>query len=372
MATLAREGGHTFEIRNWATRVTHRVPSKQPLQELAALYVWVRENIRYRNDPHGLEWVQSPKRTLIELAGDCDDMAVLLGAGAIALGRPIRFEIVGPAPGAYRHTYVQAQLPDGRWVTLDPVLEPPATGEPRTDLGKFGYRAQGHHKRFNADGAEMTLSGPTSPQDRLLWQTVPYFPQVPPVSGSANPADAGRSRPPNTAYRSARAPGPTIAGPPTSSGVQPYRGNLGHYSTVERPYPGRVALGDRGEFVVWDEQLGGWGFLKKVGSIAKGVVNTVTKIPGIDIAASFIPGAGTVLATARTAAKFIPTGRTKRTVSRVRKSEVDAIKRQVFARGRGRGRGAAIARMVGSAPSTIRCAAARFGSIERRSKSGGI
>ena len=346
MATLAREGGHTFEVRNWATRVTHKVPSKQPLQELAALYVWVRENIRYRNDPHGLEWVQSPKRTLIELAGDCDDMAVLLGAGAIALGRPIRFEIVGPAPGRYQHTYVQAQLPDGRWVTLDPVLEPPASGKPRTDLGKFGYRAQGHHKRFNVNGAEMTLSGPTSPKDRLLWQTVPYFPQVPPVSGSANPADAGRSGPPNTAYRSRQVPGPTIQGNAGSSGVQPYAGNLGHYSTVDRPYPGRVALGDNGEMVVWDEQLQGWGFLKKIGRAVKGVVKTVTKIPGIDIAASIIPGGSAALSVARTAARMIPGGKKKRTVSRVRKRDVDRIKRQTFARGRGRGRGVSIAAQV--------------------------
>ena len=346
MATLAREGGHSFEIRNWATRVTHKVPSKQPLQELAALYVWVRENIRYRNDPHGLEWVQSPKRTLIELAGDCDDMAVLLGAGAIALGRPIRFEIVGPAPGRYQHTYVQAQVPDGRWVTLDPVLEPPATGEARTDLGKFGYRAQGHHKRFNADGAEMSLSGPTTPEDRLLWQTVPYFPQVPPTSGYASPADAGRSGPPNTAYRSARAPGPTIAGPPSTSGVQPYRGNLGHYTTVDRPYPGRVALGDNGELVVWDEALGGWGFLKKIGRAVKGAVKVVTKIPGINIAASLIPGGSAALSIAKTAARMIPGGKKRRTVSRIRKRDVDRIKRQVFAKGRGRGRGRAIAARV--------------------------
>ena len=344
MAALAREGGHTFEIRNWATRVTHKVPSKQPLAELAALYVWVRENIRYRNDPYGLEWVQSPKRTLIELAGDCDDMAVLLGAGAIALGRPIRFEIAGPSPARFQHVYVQALVPDGRWVTLDPVLEPPATGKPRTDLGKFGHRVQGFRKRFDAEGSEM-LSGPTSPRDRVLWQTVPYFPQVPPTSGYANPADAGRSPAPtraSTAYRSARVPGPTIPGPPSRSGVQPYSG-LGHYTAIDNPCPGQVALGDNGELVVWDEQLGIWGFLKKVGKAVGSVVKVVTKIPGIDIAASLIPGGGTVLKYARTAGKMLRGGKKKRAVSRIKKRDVDAIKRRT--RG-GKGKGLRIASEV--------------------------
>lgn len=214
MLELARAGAHTYEIRHLATEITRHIPSKQPLAELAAIYVWVDRNIRYRNDPVGLEWVQSPSRTIAEGAGDCDDIGTLLASLALALGRDIQVSTVGPWPGPdvpHDHVWLEAQLPDGTWVPLDPVLEPARDHVGAApELGP-GWRARGHMRTWNVEGTQMALGAPTTPRDRLLWQTVPYFPQVPPTGGYADPANAGRALPPDFRYMSAGAPGGGIA-----------------------------------------------------------------------------------------------------------------------------------------------------------------
>ena len=199
MAELARAGSHSFEIVDLARRIVHPVPSKQVRGELAALYRWVRDHIRYRFDPAGLEWVQSPARTVQQQAGDCDDMATLLAALAGALGHETRFRTIGPT--AQRQKHITAEAWDGKaWVTLDPVLEPPAsTTSARAELGRFGHKAAGGHELlWSKEGTLMprNLSGPVSPFEIATWRghlggvptpqqtrlwtqgSVAYYPQV--------------------------------------------------------------------------------------------------------------------------------------------------------------------------------------------------
>lgn len=47
---------------------------------------WVFENITYKRDVYGHEWLQDPIVTLSEKFGDCDDMTVLCGALLAAIG----------------------------------------------------------------------------------------------------------------------------------------------------------------------------------------------------------------------------------------------------------------------------------------------
>lgn len=217
MGKLAHDrktGGHSLAIRQWATRAVHDVPSKDQVGELAALYRWVRDHIRYRNDPHGLEWLQSPTRTLNERAGDCDDMAILLAAGAVTLGRAVRFRIMARRPGRWQHVWVEANAA-GRWIPLDPVIEPqqPTTAA-RDDLGRFGRIAAGriYTKTFNAQGAPMGLGNPVGPGARRLWgYGVPYFPQQPPLAYPRTAGRGGLPPRPDLAYRSPGSPGPRTA-----------------------------------------------------------------------------------------------------------------------------------------------------------------
>jgi hypothetical protein len=164
MARLATEGSHTYAVRSAATRIVHGVPSKDRRGELQALYRWVRDNVRYRFDPQGLEWVQAPARTLEERAGDCDDLATLLGALAQSLGHKVRYRTVGTT--AQRQTHVSVEAWDGAgWVSLDPVLEPAQpTTAPRAELGAFGRAAPGVARLYSAKGKPMGMG------DVQLWQ----------------------------------------------------------------------------------------------------------------------------------------------------------------------------------------------------------
>lgn len=220
MAKLAADASTTFPIRNLATRIVHDVPSKQYALECAVLYRWVRDNIRYRKDPTRVEWLQTPERTVKERAGDCDDQATLLAALIQSLGHETRFRTVGRTRDVQAHVAVEA-LVNGNWLSVDPVLEPPATSNaPRADLGRFAQRAPGADIHWSSEGRMLSgtqrarrrrrrggLSGPVTARERTLWDWNPYYPPVGVAlySGS-QPAQGGVPAQPSNAYRLDDAP----------------------------------------------------------------------------------------------------------------------------------------------------------------------
>ena len=267
MATLAREGSHTYAIRSLATRITHHVPGKDTRGELAAIYQWVRDTIRYRYDPRGLEWIQAPDRTVQEKAGDCDDMAILIAALAQSIGHRTRFRTVGKTDK--RQSHVHAQAFDGQqWIALDPVLEPrQSSTAPRPELGAFGFQAPGAERLYNERGQPM--HGIPSKRAIQLWQPTNFE-----VSPQGRPVIA-------TQYRS--------------------RGSAG------RPTPIRLALWQN----AYDPhdlsgQLNGLGFnfLKAIGSVAK--VAGAVGVPGASALSMGIDVGGSLLAKKKAAAQTVP------------------------------------------------------------------
>ena len=113
MAKLAVDAVHDPETGAefvwWARAIVKRCASKAYLDELDALYRFVRQTVRYRLDPHRLERVQAPYWTLtVDGAGDCDDSSALLAALALAVGHGaiLRAVAVDPdRPGSYSHVY---------------------------------------------------------------------------------------------------------------------------------------------------------------------------------------------------------------------------------------------------------------------------
>lgn len=216
MAELSLESGQSYPIRNLATRITADVPSKQYGAEVAALYRWVRDNIRYRKDPLGREWLQRPERTIAEQAGDCDDIATLLAALIQSLGHETRFHTVGRTAATQQHVAVEALI-DGKWVTVDPVLEPASdTISARADLGKFGQRAPGVRIYWDSEGHMISghprrsrgLAGPVTASARRLWDWNPYYPPFGAALHSGmQPAQGGVPQQWSSAYRSDDSPG---------------------------------------------------------------------------------------------------------------------------------------------------------------------
>lgn len=98
--------------------------------EVRALHGWVQRNVRYVQDPHQIEYVQTPRVILDTMTGDCDDYTVFLGALLETVGYPVDIKVVGrDRRRPFHHVYPVVHL-DGMEVGLDAAMPVP-----------FGYQA---------------------------------------------------------------------------------------------------------------------------------------------------------------------------------------------------------------------------------------
>src|SRR5512132_1419119 len=135
MQGLIREGAKNFYLRQKAIDIllSRNIRPKDYLGEIKALFDWVQQNIRYTKDPFRLEVLHSARRMLQLRAGDCDDMAILLGAMVESVGHPVRLVLTGPdplRPDLFTHVYLEA-FHKGQWIPLDPTMPHPAGWAPR-------------------------------------------------------------------------------------------------------------------------------------------------------------------------------------------------------------------------------------------------
>ncbi len=141
MMGLIRAGAKDFYLRQKAIDILLEkgVRPKDYLGEIRALFEWVQRNIRYTKDPFRLEVLHSARRMLELRAGDCDDMAILLGAMLEAIGHPSRLVLVGPdplRPKLFTHVYPEAYH-KGHWIPLDPTMPYPMGWAPRALVKKL-------------------------------------------------------------------------------------------------------------------------------------------------------------------------------------------------------------------------------------------
>jgi hypothetical protein len=156
---LIREGAKDFYVRQRAIDILleGRVKPKDYLGEIKALFEWVQRNLRYTKDPFRVEVLHSARRMLELRAGDCDDMAILLGAMLEAIGHPVRLALVGPdplRPRLFTHVYLEVHH-RGRWIPLDPTMPFPMGWAPRA-LVKELIAIQGRPNMLSQD---MELQG---------------------------------------------------------------------------------------------------------------------------------------------------------------------------------------------------------------------
>lgn len=135
---LVRAGAKDFYVRQKAIDIllAGRVPSKDSLAEIASLFQWVQQNVRYTKDPFRVEALHSAPRMLELRAGDCDDMTILLGAMLESIGYPVRLVLAGPdprRPRLFTHIYLEVFY-GGRWIPLDATMPFPMGWAPRTPV----------------------------------------------------------------------------------------------------------------------------------------------------------------------------------------------------------------------------------------------
>jgi transglutaminase-like putative cysteine protease len=134
MQAFAADGSKDLEVRAAAISALDRYGARDhdPESQLSALYRFVRDQIRFVQDPVGTQAVQSPRATLEYRAGNCAQRATLLVALARSIGisAGLRFRVIAANPRRPRdfsHVYVVATV-RGRQIAMDPTYQTNAIG----------------------------------------------------------------------------------------------------------------------------------------------------------------------------------------------------------------------------------------------------
>lgn len=127
MVRFARKYKKDIVVRDLACKLTQSLPSKDYSAEVRAIYNWVKTNVRYVRDVDGVETLQTPKRTLEQRSGDCDDHSTLVAALLASIGHPVRFIALGFNGEPLSHVVAQTKIANN-WITLDTTVESATVG----------------------------------------------------------------------------------------------------------------------------------------------------------------------------------------------------------------------------------------------------
>jgi hypothetical protein len=125
-----KEGEQNYRVRQWAEAIVRHLRPKDYLSEILAIRGWCTSPwLRYSNDARHVEQVKTPFRTLLEIEKqrvalvDCDDIATLIAALGMTLGREARYTIAAFQPGGeYTHVFACLREPRSQtWIVCDPV-----------------------------------------------------------------------------------------------------------------------------------------------------------------------------------------------------------------------------------------------------------
>jgi hypothetical protein len=88
--------------------------------------VWaaVKDNINYKIDPPGVQWIRTPARLWADKEGDCKSFSVFIGSCLHQLGIPFTFRFVSfdDTNATPTHVYVVVPVKGGKEIYLDAVL----------------------------------------------------------------------------------------------------------------------------------------------------------------------------------------------------------------------------------------------------------
>lgn len=105
-------------IRDTALELTQSLSNKDYPGEVRRLYEFVRDEIRYVRDIHGVETLYTPDQMLVTRAGDCDDKSLLLATLLESIGHPTRFVAMGFAGGDLEHVLPETKIGQ-KWIPLE-------------------------------------------------------------------------------------------------------------------------------------------------------------------------------------------------------------------------------------------------------------
>lgn len=126
MRKIVREYRRNPAIRQKAVELTRGIKQKDWAAEVATLFDFVQNRIRYVKDIRQVETMHTPDLILKNQAGDCDDKCILLAALLESIGHPTMFVACGKKPGGYSHVFAKTKI-GANWISLD-ATEPRPMG----------------------------------------------------------------------------------------------------------------------------------------------------------------------------------------------------------------------------------------------------
>jgi transglutaminase-like putative cysteine protease len=94
------------QIRATALSLVEKQIEKDAAGEINAIFLFVRDCIRYVMDVYDVETVHTPPKILEIGQGDCDDKSVLLACMLESIGYETAFVLAGYHGSDYEHVYV--------------------------------------------------------------------------------------------------------------------------------------------------------------------------------------------------------------------------------------------------------------------------
>lgn len=110
----------TKPVKHFHQTVKKGVPPHDYFGEISAIQKWVQNNVRYVFDPRDVEYFQTPRRTLIDGAGDCDDQAILTTSLLESIGYTTAICLCNPrgSGSAYSHAVGAVKFPKAQKIRL--------------------------------------------------------------------------------------------------------------------------------------------------------------------------------------------------------------------------------------------------------------
>lgn len=118
---LLDKAAESPDVRQLAIEVT-----QDKEDQIAAIYDWIKDNVKYIPDPDQIELFISPVRMVNEyrkgmlLGGDCDDMAILAAALYRSIGIPANVILIDSTGGGLNHAFCQVRSNKLGWTNCDP------------------------------------------------------------------------------------------------------------------------------------------------------------------------------------------------------------------------------------------------------------
>ncbi|SNR83520.1 transglutaminase-like domain-containing protein [Desulfurobacterium atlanticum] len=127
------------QIRQLVASILKPCKSKDYTCYVRRIVEYIKQHVKYVNDPPKTEILQSPIRTLQYKIGDCDDHTILTGTLLRAAGFKIRITLGAPL-GRFNHVYLHVYIPGHGWTTVDttnanPLMKKPYKEREMVEIG---------------------------------------------------------------------------------------------------------------------------------------------------------------------------------------------------------------------------------------------